>query len=601
MIPVWLQYGERLGWLCRRVRCWPRSALLVIKPGSLGDALLFTGALRVLRQRYPGHRIVLVSDRHGAPVFERSPDADVRLTLDASAAGQAGWLARLRRIWFAAGVLRRRYALAVVCHADCGWAQALLSCVVAERKLLLTDERGTVGAGVDAVRVSRGAHELDKTLALLQAAGCRVAARRDMWPAAWIRVEEREWAREAVGKARTEDDMGEKQKAESGKLKLGIGDNGGFNRKERKERKESQAGLQGRWQREGFHRQGRQDRQEDQAASQGCWHREGINRKERKGREESQAGLQGRWHREGFSRKERKESQPALQGCWQREGINRKERKDGDLAGDSFVLALCPGARFKQKQWGAEKFAELIVELGERLGEGQTEDGRLRTEGSFKLQPSTLFNEEAGTNDQGPDSLGHQSSVISHPPNYPGHPSPVSLRVLIVGGEEDREIAGEIIGKVESGKLKVEMGREAHAEARRAQRNINGEPPQPSILLIEDWTGGCTLHQSMALIEASDLCIGNDTFGLHVAVAVGTPSVVLMWGGDGDQWIPWGDPGKHRMVRADVDCGGCEGLCEKGGYACMEQISVEMVMEEVEKLKVESGKLKWGGGGGVGI
>ncbi len=89
------------------------------------------------------------------------------------------------------------------------------------------------------------------------------------------------------------------------------------------------------------------------------------------------------------------------------------------------------------------------------------------------------------------------------------------------------------------------------------------------------------------MIEQSDLCVGNDTLGLHVAVAVGTPSVVIMWGGDGDQWIPWGDTEKHRMVTADVDCGGCGGDCVHARHECMERISVEMVMGEIRKIGME--------------
>ncbi len=103
----------------------------------------------------------------------------------------------------------------------------------------------------------------------------------------------------------------------------------------------------------------------------------------------------------------------------------------------------------------------------------------------------------------------------------------------------------------------------------------------PCNLLIDDWTGRCSLHESFALIEQSDLCIGNDTLGLHVAVAVGTPSVVIMWGGDGDQWIPWGDSGKHRMVRAGGACPQCQnGLVDKG-HACMENVQVNDVLEVI--------------------
>jgi hypothetical protein len=152
-----------------------------------------------------------------------------------------------------------------------------------------------------------------------------------------------------------------------------------------------------------------------------------------------------------------------------------------------------------------------------------------------------------------------------------------------IGTEDGRQ-------KTEDCWEKAESNQEPRTKNEEPSNAGNEEPStfnlQPSTLLIDDWTGRCSLHQSFALIEQSDLCVGNDTLGLHVAIAVGTPSVVLMWGGDGDQWIPWGDSGKHRMVRADVDCRGCQGACVHERFECMEKISVEMVMGAMGKAEI---------------
>ena len=159
-------------------------------------------------------------------------------------------------------------------------------------------------------------------------------------------------------------------------------------------------------------------------------------------------------------------------------------------------LALCPGARFKAKDWGVANYVALL-------------------------------------------------GALAAAPPFRG------MTVHVLGGTEDRATAAVI-----------EQG----------AREAGG-------MTVRDWTGRCDVHQAMALIERCDLCVGNDTFGLHAAIAVGTPSVVLLWGGDGDRWSPWGDPAKHRMVRAAVDCGGCGGVCAQPGHDCMARIDVAAVAD----------------------
>lgn len=165
----------------------------------------------------------------------------------------------------------------------------------------------------------------------------------------------------------------------------------------------------------------------------------------------------------------------------------------------AWVVALCAGARFKQKDWGVANYAELLRRL-----------------------------------------------------------SLVRAVILVpLGSREDRALVQQLGTMLEN------------------ERRIS----------IINKVGEIGLHASIAYIEQADLCIGNDTFGLHAAIAVGTPSVVLMWGGDGDRWAPWGDPERHRMVRSmDRSCFGCGGKCIRDGYRCMTGISVSTVLGEVLSL-----------------
>jgi ADP-heptose:LPS heptosyltransferase len=58
------------------------------------------------------------------------------------------------------------------------------------------------------------------------------------------------------------------------------------------------------------------------------------------------------------------------------------------------------------------------------------------------------------------------------------------------------------------------------------------------------------LHELGALLAEAKLALGLDSAAMHVATAVGTPTVRLYGPGDERQFGPWGDPRRHRAVRA---------------------------------------------------
>jgi ADP-heptose:LPS heptosyltransferase len=89
------------------------------------------------------------------------------------------------------------------------------------------------------------------------------------------------------------------------------------------------------------------------------------------------------------------------------------------------------------------------------------------------------------------------------------------------------------------------------------------------------------LLQLAALIEQSDLHIGNCSAPRHIAVAVGTPSLTVM-----GPTIPanWTYPGpRHRAVQGDVPCLGCQKtVCET--HECMKTLTVQKVFKAAEQL-----------------
>lgn len=101
-----------------------------------------------------------------------------------------------------------------------------------------------------------------------------------------------------------------------------------------------------------------------------------------------------------------------------------------------------------------------------------------------------------------------------------------------------------------------------------------------------DFTGKASLAQTAALFSLSALCFTPDTSTLHIAYAVGTPTVSIFGSGVKPKWAP---PGKlHIPVTAGLECS----PCTKGGRTppcprkneCMRLLTVEMVKEALDEL-----------------
>lgn len=70
--------------------------------------------------------------------------------------------------------------------------------------------------------------------------------------------------------------------------------------------------------------------------------------------------------------------------------------------------------------------------------------------------------------------------------------------------------------------------------------------------------GDTTLKVTAALIEAATLFIGNDSAPMHIAAAVGTPSVGIFGPSDWQEFHPVGKPGyASRVIHSDLPCSPC--------------------------------------------
>jgi ADP-heptose:LPS heptosyltransferase len=99
--------------------------------------------------------------------------------------------------------------------------------------------------------------------------------------------------------------------------------------------------------------------------------------------------------------------------------------------------------------------------------------------------------------------------------------------------------------------------------------------------------GRTSLAQLAALLESSDLYIGNDTGPLHMAVAVGIPTLGIMGGGHFGRFYPYGDLNKHRVAFKKMDCYGCNWNCIYDTTRCIQEISVDDVWREAQRIMEE--------------
>ncbi|MBL7071164.1 MAG: lipopolysaccharide heptosyltransferase II [Candidatus Omnitrophica bacterium] len=101
-----------------------------------------------------------------------------------------------------------------------------------------------------------------------------------------------------------------------------------------------------------------------------------------------------------------------------------------------------------------------------------------------------------------------------------------------------------------------------------------------------DLSGETTVGELAALLERSKLFISNDSGPVHIATAVGAPSIVI-FGRKQPGLGPkrWGPTGKGDIIfHKDAGCEICLAHNCEQGFRCLKAITVEDVLVEVEKL-----------------
>ena len=95
---------------------------------------------------------------------------------------------------------------------------------------------------------------------------------------------------------------------------------------------------------------------------------------------------------------------------------------------------------------------------------------------------------------------------------------------------------------------------------------------------LKNLIGQTTLSQSVAILKESKLFVGQDSGLLHLACAIGVPTVAIFGPGNKTKWAPRGD--RHKVISLDVACSPCTFFgytvvsC-KGTFHCMRGIDFE--------------------------
>lgn len=97
---------------------------------------------------------------------------------------------------------------------------------------------------------------------------------------------------------------------------------------------------------------------------------------------------------------------------------------------------------------------------------------------------------------------------------------------------------------------------------------------------------GPPLRQLAALYAASAAVVSNDAGSMHIAAAVGAPTIGLFGPGEEDIWFPYDPALGHKALRKDLPCHPCHlDVCTREGAGfmeCMHLLTVDEVIGAVE-------------------
>jgi heptosyltransferase-1 len=129
-------------------------------------------------------------------------------------------------------------------------------------------------------------------------------------------------------------------------------------------------------------------------------------------------------------------------------------------------------------------------------------------------------------------------------------------RCVLLGGPGDRGFADQVIAACKSG--------------------------------VVDLVGRTTLRQLAALIDMADRVVCHDSGPLHIAAALGKPTVAVFGPTNPARTGPYSRAAV--VVTHPIECAPCyQRVCPYGHHNCMQQLDVETVLTKVQDLRSQAG------------
>ncbi len=108
---------------------------------------------------------------------------------------------------------------------------------------------------------------------------------------------------------------------------------------------------------------------------------------------------------------------------------------------------------------------------------------------------------------------------------------------------------------------------------------IISQMTKPAVALC----GETDINQLAALYQRARVAIGPDSGPLHLAAAVGTPTVALFGPADPIEFAPWGDHRQHIVLTSEIECRPCRVLDwhddDPANHPCVREIKISQVLE----------------------
>lgn len=163
----------------------------------------------------------------------------------------------------------------------------------------------------------------------------------------------------------------------------------------------------------------------------------------------------------------------------------------------------------------------------------------------------------------------------------PGGANPL-VGIHVSGGRQIKQWEPRRFGELAT-KLACDIGARLVFTGTEADRSLvnAAREAMPSTLPVVDLVGQLDLVGLAALCERLNLLVTGDTGPMHLAAALGTPTVAIFGPSDPRRYAPT-DP-RHRIVRVDLTCSPCNRIrlpparCRGHVPDCLEAVTVDAV------------------------